>query len=93
MVKLLVPGYKRLRTFVEEFKKDFDCLQPSSYRQHQYSIYLAALKDSDNHDQLEGLGSSLTLITTASISNSAIISPQPMSELLSPPFYCVWICP
>ena len=78
---------------MEEFKRDFDCLE-SQTRQRQFSIYLDSLKLEDHHDQLEGssttVESSLALSTTASISDPAIVdSPQPMSELLSPPFYCV----
>ena len=96
VVQLRIPGCKRLRTFVEEFKKDFDCLQPqsqASYRQHQYSIYLAALND--NNDQLEGSSANvehpLTLTTsTASISNPTIVSSQP-SKLLSPLSTVFWM--
>ena len=89
---MVLPGYKRLQAFVDEFKRDFECLrvQPQT-RQRQFSIYLDSLKD--NHDQLEGsstnVESSLTLTTTASISDPTIVdSPQPMSELLSPYIYC-----
>lgn len=90
-----LPGYKRLRAFAEEFKRDFECLQvqPKTVvtRQRQFSIYLDSLKD--NHDKLEesstNVESSLTLTTTASNCDPGIVdSPQPMSELLSPTFYC-----
>ena len=81
MVKL--PGLQRLRDFMDEWKRDFAVLQsPSSQaRQRRYSIYLESLKD--NHDLL---GESSTSLVTR---KPAIIdSPQPMSELLSPPLLC-----
>ena len=73
---------------MEEFKRDFDCLQvqPQTTRPHQFSIYVDALNDNHGQLQVEGSStnaeSSLTLTTTASSSNPAIVdSPQPMSEL------------
>ena len=82
-----LPGYKRLRAFAEEFKRDFECLQvqPKTVvtRQRQFSIYLDSRALKDN---LEGsstnVESSLTLTTTASNCDPGIVdSPQPMSEL------------
>jgi hypothetical protein len=82
MVQL--PGYKRFQNFVKEFKSDFDCLQPQT-RRPQFSITF----DSDALNQLEGSSTNVkSSLTTTSISNP-INSPQPMSELLSLPSYCV----
>ena len=100
---LQVPGLKRFRAFVEEFKRDFDVLQPQRRPQFAQNFPITfdldALKD--NHYQLEGSSESscLTnveslLTTTASITTSSdpviVDSPQPTSELLSFPFYYVF---
>jgi hypothetical protein len=91
--KFQPPGFRRLQVFAENFKSDFDCLQP---QRRPLAINFDPLNYNQGRSQIYALiESEPTKVENSQVPPTnigdpvAVDSPQPISEILPLSFYLV----